>query len=74
MKKIELVPQTIVACCVLHNICLIFDDSRWMETLLINEQSNLGDETTNNQNLFIENTLSGCMKRDQIMIALNEVL
>lgn len=34
MKKIELIPQTIISCCVLHNICLKFDDNQRMDTLI----------------------------------------
>ncbi|KAF0708543.1 putative nuclease HARBI1, partial [Aphis craccivora] len=36
MKKVELVPQTIIACCVLHNICLQFDNNQWMNNLISN--------------------------------------
>jgi len=71
MKKIELIPQTIVACCVLHNICLKFDDDQWINSLISEQLINLGDDTTSEQLTgYIENTQSGCMKRDQIMVSL----
>eukprot|EP00102_Acyrthosiphon_pisum_P019456 XP_016656666.1 PREDICTED: putative nuclease HARBI1 [Acyrthosiphon pisum] len=71
MKKVELIPQTIIACCVLHNICLQFDDNEWMNNLISEQQSNIGDDITAEQlNCYTENTQSGCMKRDQIMVSL----
>lgn len=71
MKKVELVPQTIIACCVLHNICLQFDDNQWMNNLISEQQPNIGDDITAEQlTCYIENTQSGCMKRDQIMVSL----
>lgn len=72
MKRINFVSKALIACCALHNICLKFNNNQWMEDLIANEQPNIGDETTNTQNIIIiKNTLSGCMKRDQIMIILN---
>ncbi|CAI6354135.1 unnamed protein product [Macrosiphum euphorbiae] len=70
MKKIELIPQTIIACCVLHNICLQFDDNQWMNNLISEQQPNIGDDNITAEQLtsYIENTQSGCMKRDQIML------
>jgi len=73
MKKIELIPQTIIACCVLHNIYLKFDDNQWMDTLISEQQPNLGDDITVEQlTCYTENTQSGCMKRDQIMVSLTK--
>jgi len=46
MKKVELIPQTIIACCVLHNICLQFDDNQWMNNLISEQQPNIGDDIT----------------------------
>lgn len=69
MKKIELIPQTIIACCVLHNICLKFDDNERMNTLISEQQPDLGDDITAAQlTCYIENTQSSYMKRDQIMV------
>jgi len=72
MKKIELIPQTIIACCILHYICLKFDDNQWMNNLISEQQLNLGDDSTTDQLLtcHIEITQSGCLKRDQIMVSL----
>lgn len=72
MKNIELIPQTIIACCVLHNICLQFDDNQWMDNLISEQQPNIGDDNITAEQLtsYIENTQSGCMKRDQIMVSL----
>ena len=65
MKKVELIPQTIIACCVLHNIFLQFDDNEWMNNLISEQQPNIGDDITAEQlNCYIENTQSGRMKRD----------
>lgn len=69
MKRMDLAPIAVVACCVLHNICLKFDDNEWIKTLLTDKQPNLCDDTTIIP-APIENTLSGCMKTDQIMLAL----
>lgn len=56
MKKIKLIPS-IIACCVLHNICLKFDDNQWMDTLISEQQPNLGDYITAEQlTCYIENT------------------
>ncbi|XP_018403784.1 PREDICTED: putative nuclease HARBI1 [Cyphomyrmex costatus] len=48
MNRIELIPTTILACCVLHNICLDFDDDlireyiqEGMEAIIRNEQEDL---------------------------------
>lgn len=68
MNRIDLIPKTIIACCVLHNICLMDPDTLLQE--YINEalmRSNIED---NNNNESVEGNLE---YRDELARSLYEV-
>lgn len=64
MSRIDLIPQTIIACCVLHNICI--------DGLDLNIEDYINDEAIddmdreNNEELHAEGDREGFHKRDNI--------
>jgi hypothetical protein len=61
MSKIEEVPIVIIACCILHNICLLHGDWEWVELYYENlERENGEDEEGQDE------PVEGTHKRDEI--------
>jgi len=64
MSRIDLIPQTIIACCVLHNICI--------DGLDVDIEDYINDEAIddmnreNNEELYAERDREGFDKRDNI--------
>lgn len=55
MSRMDLVPKTVIACCALHNICLLDTDT--LQNLYINEGADREDEVEHQENL--ENQFHG---------------
>lgn len=72
MNRVDLIPKTILACCVLHNICLDFSDDlireyvqEGMEAIVENPQGQIIYENENEKRL-------GNERRDALCRALNQ--
>ncbi|XP_066599956.1 putative nuclease HARBI1 [Prorops nasuta] len=62
MKRTDIVPKYIMACCILHNICLLKNDTLEENIIVINEQA----EQTEGVNTT-ERSQEGIQKRNAIM-------
>lgn len=62
VDRVDLIPRHILACCVLHNICLMRSDDLHIE---INENADVIDEENNNGN-YHNDARAGIAKRDLI--------
>lgn len=67
MTRVDLIPETILACCVLHNICLDGVDDDIEDYILnnevVNNEMNIED---NIEQLNAEENMEGIHKRDYI--------
>lgn len=66
MSRIDLIPATILACCVLHNICLNYEDNdidNYIEAgIVINEQNR--EDGEEDENIIVNN--EGVAKRNYL--------
>lgn len=54
MKQTDLIPQYVIACCVLHNICILNDDI--MDIPLLVEENNINEHNDiDEQNMILNN-------------------
>ncbi|CAD6222125.1 GSCOCG00013000001-RA-CDS [Cotesia congregata] len=63
MNRTDLIPEYIIACCVLHNICLLKEDEFLIEEI-IEENANINDINDNGQNRAL--LAEGAEKRNLI--------
>ncbi|CAG5083706.1 Similar to At3g55350: Protein ALP1-like (Arabidopsis thaliana) [Cotesia congregata] len=63
MNRTDLIPEYIIACCVLHNICLLKEDEFLIEEI-IEENANINDINDNGQNRAL--LAEGAEKRNRI--------
>lgn len=59
MERVDLIPEFIISCCVLHNICLLHNDNFPVETDLEQSNNNILTNLTRRNN-------AGYTKRDEI--------
>jgi len=64
ISRIDLIPQTIIACCVLHNICINGLDVDIED--YINDEAIDDMNRENNEELYAEGDREGFDKRDNI--------
>lgn len=63
MNRTDLIPEYIIACCVLHNICLLKEDEFPIDEI-IEENANINDINDNGQNRAL--LAEGVEKRNRI--------
>lgn len=68
MTRVDLMAEYIVACCVIHNICILQRDEIRIITISTSSQENNIQER--NQNIVYENRQTAVMKRNVIMTML----
>jgi len=76
MSRVDLIPETILACCVLHNICLDGLDNNIEDYVENNEIHNNNEKSNEELNIEEEemdgiNTVEGINKRNYIAETLN---
>jgi len=64
MRRVDLIPQVIIACCVLHNICIDCGDALFSEDMGVGEDEDEAVPTMVLQRNT--NRVAGNMKRDAI--------
>jgi len=71
MKRTDLIPQYIIACCVLHNICILHED--FIDDVIIIEANNI-PEPARDIEINDENKQEGIQKRNALTYMLDERL
>lgn len=69
MKRTDLIPQYIIACCVLHNICILHED--FIDDVIIIEANNI-PEPARDIEINDGNKQEGIQKRNALTYMLNE--
>ncbi|KAK3909075.1 Protein ANTAGONIST OF LIKE HETEROCHROMATIN PROTEIN 1 [Frankliniella fusca] len=68
MKRIDLIPATIIACCVLHNVCLLGGEENYDDFIQEGEEARALERNGNNEPIQeIPHDPAGGVKRDHIM-------
>lgn len=71
MNRVDLVPETILASCVLHNICLDGLDNDIEDYILNNEINEIDNNEENNNEELNAQDMEGINKRNYIAQTLN---
>lgn len=69
MKRTDLIPQYIIACCVLHNICILHDD--FIDDVIIIEENNILEPARDVEINDVDKQ-EGIVKRNALTYMLNE--